>query len=184
MTTRQALQQEALRLFRMHGYERTTVAEVAAAAGVSEMTFYRYFGSKDDVVFADEYDPLVGALVAAHAGSEGAIGAIGAALVEGLVELSAEELAELRGRIRLIAETPALRAALWERQGRTQELIADALGGIGGETPSVRARVAAAVGVAAVTVALLEWAEDEQASLVKLVEAAFAVVAEEARTRG
>jgi AcrR family transcriptional regulator len=41
----------ALDLFATHGYETTSVDEIAAAAGCSPRTFYRYFSAKDDVVF-------------------------------------------------------------------------------------------------------------------------------------
>ncbi|MEQ4207562.1 TetR family transcriptional regulator [Actinopolymorpha sp. B9G3] len=51
--TRQALVATALRLFAEKGYEQTTVAEIAAAAEVSTKTFFNYFPSKEDVVFAD-----------------------------------------------------------------------------------------------------------------------------------
>lgn len=44
---------QAIRLFSAHGYEATTVDQIAAAAGVSRRTFFRQFRSKEDVIFAD-----------------------------------------------------------------------------------------------------------------------------------
>jgi AcrR family transcriptional regulator len=51
--TRQALAEAALRLFAERGYEQTTVADIAAAAEVSTRTFFAYFRTREDVVFAD-----------------------------------------------------------------------------------------------------------------------------------
>lgn len=51
--TRRALIDAALKRFTDHGVAATTVAEIAADAGVTERTFYRYFGNKEDVLFVD-----------------------------------------------------------------------------------------------------------------------------------
>jgi AcrR family transcriptional regulator len=48
--TRDALRRAAARLFAAQGYEVTTVAEIARDAQVGERTFYRYFGSKDELL--------------------------------------------------------------------------------------------------------------------------------------
>jgi AcrR family transcriptional regulator len=42
----------ALDLFRRHGFEQVTVERIAAEAGIGSATFYRYFGTKDGVLFA------------------------------------------------------------------------------------------------------------------------------------
>ena len=43
----------AIDLFLEQGFEATSVEQIAQAAGVSRSTFFRQFGGKDDVVFAD-----------------------------------------------------------------------------------------------------------------------------------
>jgi len=48
----------AVRLFQAQGYEATSTAQIATAAGVSRSTFFRQFRSKDDVIFAD-HDELL-----------------------------------------------------------------------------------------------------------------------------
>ncbi|MDH6235478.1 TetR/AcrR family transcriptional regulator [Cryobacterium sp. CG_9.6] len=48
----------AVRLFHEFGYEATSATQIAEAAGVSRSTFFRQFGSKDDVIFAD-HDELL-----------------------------------------------------------------------------------------------------------------------------
>ncbi len=46
------LQQAALELYIEHGYEQTTVAEIAKRAGLTERTFFRHFADKREVLFA------------------------------------------------------------------------------------------------------------------------------------
>jgi mycofactocin system transcriptional regulator len=50
-TSARELELVAMRLFAEQGYEDTTVAQIAAAAGVSGRTFFRYFDSKPDVLW-------------------------------------------------------------------------------------------------------------------------------------
>ena len=57
---RERLAASALELFVSQGFERTTVAEIAAAAGLTERTFFRYYADKPEVLFAgqDEFEGL------------------------------------------------------------------------------------------------------------------------------
>ena len=55
MRTQRALQRAALELFAKNGYDTTTTDEVAERAGVSPRTFFRYFPTKESVLFVGEY---------------------------------------------------------------------------------------------------------------------------------
>lgn len=52
--SRERLAEAALDLFTSRGFERTTVAEIAAAAGLTERTFFRYYADKPEVLFAGQ----------------------------------------------------------------------------------------------------------------------------------
>src|ERR1035438_3906451 len=49
--SRGRLEQAALALFGERGFENTTVAQIAARAGLTERTFFRYFADKREVLF-------------------------------------------------------------------------------------------------------------------------------------
>ncbi len=62
--TRAAIAQTAMQLFCERGFDRVSVAEIAATAEVAEKTVYNYFPTKADLFF-DEGDDLLAELLAA-----------------------------------------------------------------------------------------------------------------------
>jgi AcrR family transcriptional regulator len=68
-TTRHQLQEIAIEMFSAHGYDEVTIEALAAAAGISRRTFFRYFNSKADALMAD-FDQDVERLRSALAGSD------------------------------------------------------------------------------------------------------------------
>jgi AcrR family transcriptional regulator len=57
-TAVRTIQERALDLFDERGFGAVTIEEVAVAAGVSPSSVYRYFGTKEGLVVADEFDAL------------------------------------------------------------------------------------------------------------------------------
>lgn len=173
--TRAAIQEAALRLFVGQGYEATTVEQVSAAAGVSHMTFFRYFPTKESVVESDDYDPLITELIAHRPATEDPLTALHAALRHGLAAVLPTDREALLIRTRLVLSTPALRARNAENQYATQQMFADVLAAREGhDRSSLRINVLAAAALAAFTTALTAWVDGEGADdLVGLVDAAF-----------
>jgi mycofactocin system transcriptional regulator len=112
----------ALELFAAQGYAQTSVEQIAAGAGVSKRTFFRYFDSKAAVLWHD-FDNEVEQLRAAFA-QVPASTTLMTAIREVVVSVNryrAEDVPELRTRMQLISTDPALEASAasrydaWER---------------------------------------------------------------------
>ncbi|MEV6819151.1 helix-turn-helix domain-containing protein [Nocardiopsis dassonvillei] len=111
---RAAIQEAALRLFERQGYEATTVAQIAREAGVSHMTFFRCFPSKEDVVLRDEYDPMLEELVREQPDTLPAVERIHRATLVGLGRVYEDNREALLARARLLLSIPALRSRIGE----------------------------------------------------------------------
>lgn len=101
-----------MQLFREHGYDRTTIAEIAARAGLTERTFFRHFADKREVLFGgtDELERFIEGEVAAAAEKHGPFDATVAALEKAAAALQAiRPLSEIRARRRLIEASAELR---------------------------------------------------------------------------
>ncbi|RMI31942.1 TetR family transcriptional regulator [Nocardia stercoris] len=98
----------ALRLFAEQGYEATSVDAIAAAAGISRRTFFRQFGSKEDVVFADHEAQLAWARGYLGAAQGDPWDAVCEAIV-GLFERFTQTRELAARRYQVVREVPALR---------------------------------------------------------------------------
>ncbi|MEP7091440.1 MAG: TetR family transcriptional regulator [Nocardioidaceae bacterium] len=171
--TRDRLQEVALRLIVERGYERTTVEQIAAAAGVSHMTFFRYFPTKESVVLDDPFDPTLAAAVAAASSDLPALQRACRGLRAVVEHLELPDQEQVRARVRIGAGSPTLLAGMWANTVATQEAVAQALApGLESE-PGLPERVAAAAAVAALTTAVLAWSlgEDNGSLAGRLVQA-------------
>ncbi|GAA5100128.1 MULTISPECIES: TetR family transcriptional regulator [Nocardia] len=116
------LERAALELFESQGFDRTSVAQIAGAAGLKERSFYRYFPDKREVLFAgDEVEAhLVTQLEAADPGLtpfEALLAALG----------TAEEIFRPREFLVRRGKVIAANPALAERELIKLDSIADAL---------------------------------------------------------
>ena len=179
--TRESLRREAIRLFLAKGYEATTVEEIAAAADVSHMTFFRYFASKQDVVDDGDTDAELVRLIARRPAEEGPFTAVHRAMVE-LVDQRGADRNELTDVVRLILASSPLRSWLWEKHRVRERLVAEVLAGRHPEANQSDLAAVAAACVAVTGAAMATWAAgDGVADLRTLVDEAFGALRAAAR---
>jgi AcrR family transcriptional regulator len=105
------VQKKALYLFNKQGYKSTTVEQIAEAADISPSTFFRYFATKEEVVILDLYDELLIRSLEEQPEHLSPLQALKNAMLNGMDELTEEEIKEIRERNQLIMSIPELRAA-------------------------------------------------------------------------
>ena len=139
------------------------------------MTFFRHFPSKDSVLIADPYDPLIADAIMRQPAHASPIAAAIGAIAEGWRSVPPPESVEVRDRLRIVSRTPSLRGAIARNNAATEAAISGALVSRG--VSASDARIAAAATMAALTAALLEWAGGEDPDLGSAIEAALRVLA-------
>jgi AcrR family transcriptional regulator len=128
--TRQArlraqLVHHGLDLCRRHGFDATTVSDIAEAAGISRRTFFRYFDSKDDVVFdwVREQGALLRPLLMARPADESPMQAI-VSVYLALSRHYDEDRARSIAVTRIVYETPSLSRRYMDENARWEDDMA------------------------------------------------------------
>ena len=169
-----ALVEAGLDLFERQGYEATTVAQIARAAGVTEMTFFRYFPAKEHLLLDDPYDPVLTAAIAEQPRELAPFTRAARGIRAAWRALPEPEAPVIRRRVRVAARTPGLRGAVWRSTGNTEQAIIEQLVADGAALDV--ARVAAASVLAALVAGLFMWADDEHGTLADAIERALDVI--------
>ena len=155
--TRARISTVALELFARNGYDGTTVAEIAAATGVTEMTFYRHFGSKAQLLIEDPYDPLIAEAIGRQPAELPPLLRTVRGVREAWRALPITAEAQVRARVALVAATPSLIPAIRASSAATEIAIAEQLIHDGADPDE--APIAAASTMAAMITALTRWAQ-------------------------
>jgi AcrR family transcriptional regulator len=153
------LELAALALYGGRGFENTTVAEIAARAGLTERTFFRHFADKREVLFsgADALQELLVSNVAAAPESVAPLDAVGAALEAAGALL--EQRREYAGqRAAIIAANTELRERELIKLASLASAIADALRRRGVADPA--ASLSAEAGIAVFRIAFERWVQE------------------------
>ena len=155
------LEGAALDLYSERGFEQTTVAEIAARAGLTERTFFRHFADKREVLFGGTKDlqELLVKGVAEAPGDLAPLDAVASALeVEAARFFSPERRDYSRRRGRIVAANAELRERELMKLGALSAALAGALRGRG--TPDPAAGLAADAGIAIFRAAFGRWTEE------------------------
>ena len=125
-TSHAAIEEAAFGLFHVHGFDRTTTDEIAAAVGISRRTLFRYFSSKNDIPwgqFDDNLDYLRETLERMPPGLP-----LWKAIQEAVVAFNSLDPFAIDQhvlRMRLILQTPSLQAHSALMYGRWRRVIAE-----------------------------------------------------------
>jgi AcrR family transcriptional regulator len=136
--TRQLIFETASRLFAERGFDAVTVAEVARAADVSEMTVFNHFPTKEDLCFAgmEFFEERLLDAVRGRAAGVSALEAFRRLIVDGSSRLAAEENAEMIAKAAaLIGGSPALQVREREIVARYTQRLAELLAAETGARP-------------------------------------------------
>jgi AcrR family transcriptional regulator len=150
--TRRTIEDAAFRLFAERGFAATTVADIADAAVIAPRTFFAYFPSKEDVLFAD-FDEIVEALAARldeRGPKETTLDAL-RSWIGDLIEDKDGDLDDREAvRHQLLCENESLAAHERHLHGRFEALIAKSVArDLGDEPDDLRPRMVAAAALAA-----------------------------------
>lgn len=176
VTSREDLEQVALELFAEHGFEATTVEDIAEAAGIARRTFFRYYPSKNDVVWGD-FEARLLTMEAELAAADVDVPVLDA-LTEVVVRFNAlppEAVPGHRRRMALILHVPALQAHSNLRYADWRAVIARHVAlRIGLDEQDALPQLAGHVALGAAVASYEQWLADPSADLGALMAASFA----------
>ncbi|HEX4220000.1 MAG TPA: TetR family transcriptional regulator [Acidimicrobiales bacterium] len=152
------LEEAAVALYGERGFENTTVAEIAARAGLTERTFFRHFADKREVLFwgASSLQDLLVDTVAGAPDGASPLEAVATA-IEAAGAFLQERRDYSRQRQAIIAASPELRERELIKLASLASALAEALRGRGVREPA--ASLTAEVAVAVFKVAFARWVE-------------------------
>lgn len=178
-TSRRELRLIALRLFASRGFDNTTIEQIAAEAGVSERTFFRYFTTKASVLwteFETEVEMIRSAL-AAVPDDMPLMDAVRGAVVAAN-HYQADDVPEMRMRMHLIATVPALSFSAAEHYEAWERAISEFAGRrLGQPADSLYPLTVGRTTLAACRAAYDRWSVRADADLTTYLDAALAALA-------
>lgn len=178
-TTHEEVARVALDLFSRQGFDETTMDDIAAEVGVHRRSLFRYFASKNDIVWGDFDWVLVRLreLLGAADPEQPLMDALGEAVVASN-RYEGGDLAELRIRMTLITSVPSLQAHSMLRYASWRAVVAEfAAGRLGTDADDLAPQ---AIGHAALGISMAafqQWVRTPGSDLERLLREAYALLA-------
>jgi mycofactocin system transcriptional regulator len=170
-SSRAEIEQAAFRLFAARGFEATTVDDIAAAAGIGRRSFFRYFRSKNDVVWGEfdaGLDRFRESLVASP--PQGSWWSALRTAVVAFNRLDARDVAVHRQRMELILHVPALQAYSTLMYAAWREVVSEFVAGRTGSKPDdFLPKLVGHTTLAAAVAAYEQWLAEPSNSLDQLL---------------
>ena len=182
LEARAVISAAAVRLFITQGYDATTVDQIAREAGSSRATVFRYFGSKEDIVF-HRYDRELEQLCAGVGACKGSDGRRARSVLLDIAGRLQAEGDDFRLELELIARNPKLRARAFVTLHAWGCALAEELLAGRDSTAELPTRVLAHSGVAALQEAMCLWLVHPDTSLVDLAAEALGLALSGGRRR-
>lgn len=169
----------AFELFAAKGFDATTMNDIAKALGVGRRTLFRYFDSKNDLVWGD-FDWVLERLRAAFAAADPKL-PLTEALTEAVIVSNTypdEQLPELRIRMTLITTVPALQAHSMLRYAEWRDAVAEfAAQRLGLRPADLAAQALGHAALAASTTAFSHWVAHPEEDLLQLLRESYGLLA-------
>lgn len=173
--TRIRIEQAAMELFEAQGFEQTTVDDIAERADVSRTSVFRYFGSKDDIIFSPERDVFVALRTLVLQRPYLPLDEVMVRFADHFVEA----VPESRRRLDIIVRTPKLMARVADIESRWELAIAEDLAARRGPAAvrTLEDLILSKMALSAYFVPVIEWASTPpDTPLRDLVERATKVI--------
>jgi mycofactocin system transcriptional regulator len=179
-TTHAEIEAVAFELFQRDGFEATSVEDIAAAVGVERRTIFRYFPSKNDMVWGD-FGSVIDRLRQHLEESEDSVPLMDALRRAAVLSNRYPEgqLPALRLRMTLITTAPALQANSMLRYSAWRRAIAEwAAARLGKDPSDLVPEVIAQTALGASMAAFTRWVHNPGEDLEECVDGAYRLLAE------
>jgi AcrR family transcriptional regulator len=117
------IKQKAMTLFIRHGYIHTTINQIAEAINISPRTVFRYYPTKEALLFEDEYDSTLSQVFRGQSTQLSIIDALIQSLTQTFQNLSVEQIAYEQQKHAIISSTPELQTLANHEAAKNLDLL-------------------------------------------------------------